>query len=177
MSLNHDIADLFHSLSALMELKGENVFKVIAFQKVGRIIRDSSIDLKRAMEEGKLGEIEGIGKASQQIIEEYIRSGKSTVFNEIAESVPAGDVADAIHVAGMAGEMNWDDRLGSRRQRLLNPVGINGECPGETIDQDRLGPEIRHHFRCRRERHGGHDDLISLLQADGLQRQMERGGA
>src|SRR5687768_18511139 len=90
MSLNHDIADLFHSLSALMELKGENVFKVIAFQKVGRILRDSSIDLKRAMEEGKLGEIEGIGKASQQIIEEYIKSGKSTVFNEIAESVPAG---------------------------------------------------------------------------------------
>jgi DNA polymerase (family 10) len=90
MSLNQEISDLFHSLSALMELKGESVFKVIAFQKVGRIIRDSNIDLKRALEEGKLGEIEGIGKSSQQIIEEFIRSGKSTVFNEIAESVPPG---------------------------------------------------------------------------------------
>ena len=84
MSLNQDIADLFHSLAALMELKGESVFKVIAFQKVGRIIRDSSIDLKRAMEEGKLGEIEGIGRSSQQIIEEFIRSGRSSVFQEIA---------------------------------------------------------------------------------------------
>ena len=100
MSLNHDIADLFHSLSALMELKGENVFKVIAFQKAGRIIRDSNIDLKRAMEEGKLGEIEGIGKASQQIIEEYIKSGKSTVFNELAESVPAG-LVELMQIEGL----------------------------------------------------------------------------
>ena len=43
MSLNHEIADLFHSLSALMELKGENVFKVIAFQKAGRIDRKSVV--------------------------------------------------------------------------------------------------------------------------------------
>src|SRR5947208_14518205 len=90
MSLNQELADLFQSLSALMELRGENVFKVIAFQKVARIIRESNIDLKKCMEEGKLCEIEGIGKASQQIIEEYISSGKSTVFEEVAASVPKG---------------------------------------------------------------------------------------
>src|SRR5204863_9671906 len=90
MSLNPEIADLFQSLAALMELKGENQFKVIAFQKVGRIIRESNIDLKKCMEEGKLCEIEGIGKTSQQIIEEYINSGKSTVFEEMAASVPKG---------------------------------------------------------------------------------------
>jgi DNA polymerase (family 10) len=100
MSLNHDIADLFHSLSALMELKGESVFKVIAFQKVGRILRESNIDLRRAMEEAKLGEIEGIGKSSQQIIEEYIRSGKSSVFNEIAESVPPG-LVELMQIEGL----------------------------------------------------------------------------
>ncbi|MBC8109212.1 MAG: DNA polymerase/3'-5' exonuclease PolX [Anaerolineae bacterium] len=90
MSLNHELSDLFHSLSALMELKGENVFKVIAFQKVGRILRDLNIDLKRCIEEGKLCDIEGIGKGSQQIIEEYVETGKSTVFEEIALTVPAG---------------------------------------------------------------------------------------
>src|SRR5690242_17295457 len=90
MPLNQDISDLFHSLAALMELKGENVFKVIAFQKVGRIVRDLNIDLKKCIEEGKLCEIEGIGKSSQQIIEEFVSSGKSTVFEEIAASVPAG---------------------------------------------------------------------------------------
>src|SRR5213078_2261174 len=90
MSLNAEIADLFASLAALMELKGENQFKVIAFQKVGRIIRESNIDFRKCMEEGTLCDIEGIGKSSQQIIEEYIQSGKSSVYEEIAASVPPG---------------------------------------------------------------------------------------
>ena len=90
MSLNQELADLFHSLAALMELRGENQFKVIAFQKVSRIIRESNIDFKKCMEEGKLCDIEGIGKGSQQIIEEYIQTGKSSVFEEVASSVPAG---------------------------------------------------------------------------------------
>src|SRR3954462_14613936 len=90
MSLNQELSDLFASLAALMELRGENVFKVIAFQKVGRIIRESNIDFRKCMEEGKLCDIEGIGKGSQQIIEEFIQTGKSSVFEEVAASVPAG---------------------------------------------------------------------------------------
>src|SRR5215204_2730626 len=90
MSLNQELADLFGSLAALMELKGENQFKVIAFAKVGRIIRESNIDFKKCMEEGTLCDIEGIGKTSQAIIEEYISSGKSTVLDEIAADVPKG---------------------------------------------------------------------------------------
>src|SRR4051812_50013068 len=90
MALNHELSELFHSLSALMELKGENVFKVIAFQKVSRILREINIDLKKCIEEGKLCEIEGIGQGSQQIIEEVVETGKSTVFEEATASVPAG---------------------------------------------------------------------------------------
>src|SRR5439155_15398204 len=93
MSLNDEVVQLFQSLSAMMELKGESVFKVIAFQKVSRIIRDSNLDLRRCVQENTLCEIEGIGKSSQQIIEEYINSGRSTVYDEIAASVPGGLVS------------------------------------------------------------------------------------
>src|SRR6266576_2710907 len=93
MSLNDELSDLFQTLSSLMELRGENVFKVIAFQKVARIIRESNIDFKKCMEEGKLCDVEGIGKGSQQIIEEFINSGKSTVLEEITKEVPQGLVA------------------------------------------------------------------------------------
>jgi len=90
MALNQELSDLFQSLASLMELKGESVFKVIAFQKVSRILRELTIDLKKCVEENTICEIEGIGKSSQQIIEEYIETGKSTVFQEIAASVPPG---------------------------------------------------------------------------------------
>ena len=90
MSLNQQLAELFHSLAALMELRGENQFKVIAFQKVARVIAESNLDFRKCMEEGKLCDVEGIGKSSQQIIEEFINTGKSSVFEEIASTVPAG---------------------------------------------------------------------------------------
>jgi DNA polymerase (family 10) len=93
MGLNQELSDLFQSLASLMELRGENTFKVIAFQKVSRIIGESNIDFRKCMEEGKLCDIEGIGKGSQQIIEEYINSGKSTVLEEVSAEVPKGLVA------------------------------------------------------------------------------------
>ena len=83
MSLNAELSELFANLAALMELKGENTFKVLAFQKVSRIIRESTIDFRKCLEEGKLCEIEGIGKSSQQIISEYIETGKSSVLEEL----------------------------------------------------------------------------------------------
>ena len=95
MSLNDELSTLFLNLSALMELRGDNVFKVIAFQKVGRILRDLNIDLKKCIEENKLCEVEGIGKGSQQIIEEFVNTGKSTVYEEVTASVPAGLVPRA----------------------------------------------------------------------------------
>src|SRR4051812_29584859 len=90
MALNHDLSDLFHNFSALMELKGESVFKVIAFQKVGRILKEMNIDLRKCIEDGKLCEIEGIGKSSQQIIEEYVESGKSSAYEDLKSTVPVG---------------------------------------------------------------------------------------
>jgi DNA polymerase (family 10) len=90
MPLNQEVAELFGKMAALMELKGENQFKVIAFSKVSRIIRDFNIDLKKCIDEGTLCDIEGIGKSSQKIIEEFVQSGKSTDFEELAKTVPAG---------------------------------------------------------------------------------------
>jgi DNA polymerase (family 10) len=90
MSLNDEISRLFKRFAVLLEIRGANTFKVIAFQKVARRVEDEGIDLAGACEKGTLGEIEGIGASSCKIIEEYIRTGKSTDFEEVAAGVPAG---------------------------------------------------------------------------------------
>ena len=36
MSLNHELSNLFSTMAALMEIKGESVFKAIAFSKSTR---------------------------------------------------------------------------------------------------------------------------------------------
>jgi DNA polymerase (family 10) len=108
MSLNQELSDLFANLSSLMELKGENVFKVIAFQKVSRIIREMNFDLKQCVQENTLCNIEGIGKASQQIIEEYINTGRSTILDDLSKSIPPG-----------LGELLRIDGLGPKTIHLL----------------------------------------------------------
>ena len=90
MSLNHDLSNLFGTMAALMEIKGESVFKAIAFSKVGRLLNDMAFDIRKCYEDGKLCDLEGVGPASQRIIEEYIKTGRSTDYEELSESVPAG---------------------------------------------------------------------------------------
>src|SRR4051812_23106881 len=151
MSLNQELADLFQSLSALMELRGENVFKVIAFQKVGRIIRESNIDLKKCMEEGKLCDIEGIGKGSQQIIEEYINTGKSSVFEEIAAEVPKG-LVPLLAIEGLGPKtinLLWKERKITSLEELEKSLGsgalegVKGVGP-KKIEVIRAGIEAYH---------------------------------
>ncbi|HRK29708.1 MAG TPA: DNA polymerase/3'-5' exonuclease PolX [Tepidisphaeraceae bacterium] len=90
MSLNHDLSDLFKTFAAVMEIKGESVFKAIAFTKVARVLNDMTFDIRTAVEQGTLDGIEGIGKSSRAIIEEFVRTGKSRDFEEVAATVPKG---------------------------------------------------------------------------------------
>ncbi len=90
MSLNDELANLFATFAAIMEIKGENQFKAIAFSKVGRILKDMALDVKKLCEEGKIDQIEGIGKSSCAIIKEYVATGHSVDFEEVAASVPPG---------------------------------------------------------------------------------------
>ena len=90
MSLNHELSQLFATMASLMEIKGESVFKAIAFSKVSRLLNDMTFDIRKCYEDGKLCDLEGVGAASQRVIEEYIRTGRSTDYEELADSVPAG---------------------------------------------------------------------------------------
>jgi len=90
MSLNHTLADLFSNLASVMDIKGENSFKAIAFSKVGRLLKDMTFDIAKAVEDGSIKSIKGIGESSRKIIEEYVRTGQSTDYQEVITSVPAG---------------------------------------------------------------------------------------
>ncbi|MGD0464902.1 MAG: DNA polymerase/3'-5' exonuclease PolX [Tepidisphaeraceae bacterium] len=90
MSLNTDLSDLFRTLAALMDIKGQSAFKAIAFSKVSRTLKDMTLDLEEACRNGTLKDLEGIGPSSQRIIEQYIKTGHSEDFDEVAASVPAG---------------------------------------------------------------------------------------
>jgi DNA polymerase (family 10) len=127
MSLNTELSELFRMFAALMDLKGESTFKAIAFSKVSRLLKDMTIDLEECCREGTLKDIEGIGASSQRIIEEYIKTGKSKDFEEVAASVPAG-LIPMLDIPGLGPKtiaLLWKERNITSEEQLVKAIEEN----------------------------------------------------
>src|SRR3954469_6797819 len=80
---------LLEEIQRLMELKGENPFKVRAFEKAsGTII--GRTDLEERAKSGTLTELPGIGKGIAEVLTEFLTQGRSTVRDELQASLPQG---------------------------------------------------------------------------------------
>ena len=58
----HQVAQVLNEIAQLLELKGENPFKVRAYENAARIVEGLSDDLSDLIKSGRLTEIRGIGK-------------------------------------------------------------------------------------------------------------------
>lgn len=89
MSLNHQLSEMFKTMAAILEIKGEPVFKAIAFSKVGRLLDDATIDIRKLVENDELETLESVGKHSRKVIEEFVKTGRSKDFEDLAASIPS----------------------------------------------------------------------------------------
>jgi DNA polymerase (family 10) len=124
MSLNHELSDLFKSMAAIMEIKGESVFKSIAFSKVSRLLKDMTLDIRKVHSEGKLKEVEGIGASSLKIIEEFITTGRSSDAESLAASVPAG-LIPMLEIPGLGPKtiaLFWKERDITSMEQLVKAI-------------------------------------------------------
>jgi len=124
MSLNHDLSDLFKSMAAIMEIKGESVFKSIAFSKVSRLLKDMTLDIRKVHAEGKLDELEGIGASSRKIIEEFITTGRSSDADSLTASVPAG-LIPMLEIPGLGPKtiaLFWKERDITSMEQLIQAI-------------------------------------------------------
>jgi DNA polymerase (family 10) len=87
---NREMADTFEAIAQILEIKGEGVYRVIAYRKAADALRDLSRDIHAIHGEGKLEDIPGVGKAIAAKIVEMIETGKLTYFEELAGEIPVG---------------------------------------------------------------------------------------
>lgn len=84
-----DPVSLLEEFQRLMVLKGENPFKVRAFERAASEIADRS-DLVERAKEGTLTEIPGVGKGIAEVLTEFLLHGRSTARDELRASLPPG---------------------------------------------------------------------------------------
>lgn len=84
------IADLLESIAQMLELKGENVFKIRAYTNAARAIETYSGDLATAAAENRLGDIPGVGKAIADKLTELIVTGQLAYYENLKAEFPPG---------------------------------------------------------------------------------------
>lgn len=97
---NREMADTFEAVAQFLEIKGEAIYRVLAYRKAADAIRDLSQDLADIREEGGLKDIPGVGKAIASKIEEMIDSGKLTYYEELSAEIPVG-LLDILSIDGV----------------------------------------------------------------------------
>ncbi|MBC8310187.1 MAG: DNA polymerase/3'-5' exonuclease PolX [Planctomycetes bacterium] len=97
MSTNTDLAKMFHTMATILEIKGENAFKISANTKVARALEDMVEDVG---ELDDITSISGIGKSSAKKIQQYTKTGKMYDYDELVKSIPSG-LLDIMNVQGI----------------------------------------------------------------------------
>ena len=84
MVSNTEIAELFDDMASLLEMKGDSIFKIRAYQRAARIIGQLPTPLDQAVKDGvNLMSIPGIGKAISSKIEEMVSTGKVATYERL----------------------------------------------------------------------------------------------
>ena len=85
---NKEIAAKFEAIAALMELLGENPFRINSYHKAARAVEGLTEDIETVSQQNRTTEIPGIGESTAQKIHEYLATGKMERYDELAAKLP-----------------------------------------------------------------------------------------
>jgi DNA polymerase (family X) len=86
---NADIADIFNRMADLLEIEGENVFRIRAYRNAARTVGDLPHSVARMADSGEaLTKLPGIGKDLASKIMEIVRTGGLSNLKELEARTP-----------------------------------------------------------------------------------------
>ncbi|HUO76239.1 MAG TPA: DNA polymerase/3'-5' exonuclease PolX [Thermodesulfovibrionales bacterium] len=97
--INQQIARIFNEMADLLEIKGENPFRIRAYRRAAQNVEGLPKDVAQ-MTEDEILEIPGIGKDLAGKIRHYADSGRMEAYEELKSLVPGG-LAALISVPGL----------------------------------------------------------------------------
>lgn len=97
---NLEIARLFELMADVLEIQGENPFRIRAYRRAAQSLGALTEDVAVLSRAGRLGEIPGIGKDLAGKIAEYLETGTIADIERATRAVPAG-VVELMRVPGI----------------------------------------------------------------------------
>ena len=87
---NKEISEMLSEYTDLMEIVGENKYRVRAYDNASRILSDRTIELEKLVKEDNLEEIKGIGEGIAQTIKDIYEKGFCEPLEELRKQLPPG---------------------------------------------------------------------------------------
>lgn len=96
---NQEIAKIFNDISDILEIKGDNPFRIRAYRRAAQNIDGLAKDVAEISVE-ELREIPGIGDDLAGKIREYVKTGNLKFYDDLKKEVPSG-LVDLLSVPGL----------------------------------------------------------------------------
>jgi DNA polymerase (family X) len=152
---NGQLAQVFHDIGDLLEVKGELVFKTVAYHRAADAIGRYPVEVARAYREGRPPEIPGVGKAISDKLAELATTGRSEYRDKLLAEFPTS-LLEMLRLPG----------LGPKTVRL-----IYMELGVRTLDELKVAAES-HRLRTLR----GLSERTEQLVLEGIARLEQREG-
>lgn len=162
MDNNSAIAKIFRDIAKILEIKGENIFRIRAYEKAAENIESLGTDIEEFAQEKNLTQIPGIGKDLAQKINEYLSSGRIHTYEELKQSIPQGllELLDVPSIGPKTAKLLYDNLKIENVQQLKDAIaqGRLVGLPGikeKTIENIRRGLQL----------YAGKKERMTLAQA------------
>lgn len=101
MSLsNRDMADIFERCADMLQIRGDNIHRVLSYRRAAETIRAVPRDLRVIASEGELTKLKYIGKTIAAKIDEMLETGELDFYERLRAEVPEG-LVDIMHINGV----------------------------------------------------------------------------
>ncbi|MYE77853.1 MAG: DNA polymerase III, partial [Chloroflexi bacterium] len=101
MSLsNREIADIFARCADMLQIRGDNIHRVLSYRRAAETIRALPRDLRVIADEGGLTKLKYIGRTIAAKIEEMLATGDLDFYQRLRAEVPEG-LVDIMHINGV----------------------------------------------------------------------------
>ena len=97
---NKELAQIFNNIADLLEINGENSFRIRAYRRAAFSLESLSQDLDKLVRDDRITEIAGIGKDLADKIKEYYKDNKIKYYQDIIKKVPQ-DLLTMLKIPGV----------------------------------------------------------------------------
>jgi len=87
---NLELSRMFDQIAKMLKIKGENPFKIRAYEKITLALENLPIDIETIYQQGGLNNIPGVGEGIAKKIEEFLITGKLEYYEKLKETIPSG---------------------------------------------------------------------------------------